>query len=233
MKKKRSPQSLIDSYRRKQRRRPMVVGVIAAVFIIAGISLVVASTVDFNALKEFSLFATDTPTATPTFTSTPVTPTNTPTATPTVTSTPTVTITPTASGPFEYTVGEGENCWTIAQDFEVDFAVLLAINNFTDGQCPINPGDKIMIPGPNTELPTSTPMSSDLRSGTELEYTIQSGDFLDGIASKFNSTVEDIMELNEIENANEIFVGQKIKVRVNLVTPTPTQAATAAPTATP
>ena len=55
---------------------------------------------------------------------------------------------------------------------------------------------------------------------------VQSGDTLAAIALKFNSTIEDIMEENEIENANKIFVGQILIVRVNLVTPVPTEAVT-------
>jgi LysM repeat protein len=62
---------------------------------------------------------------------------------------------------------------------------------------------------------------------------VQSGDTLAAIAFRFNSTVEDILEQNDIENANSIFVGQILIVRVNLVTPVPTEAATEEPESTP
>ena len=61
-------------------------------------------------------------------------------------------------------------------------------------------------------------------------YVVQFGDTLDLIANKFLSTVEDIMELNELENSNQIFAGQILEVRVNLVTPLPTLPATVTPT---
>ena len=131
--------------------------------------------------STLKLFASKTPTSTITPTITPVTPTLTITMSPTVTETILPTSTTTPSGPFEYTVEEGENCWTIAEEFGADFEVLLSINNFEDG-CPIQPGDTIWIPAPDTELPTATPLPTDLARGTEIEYTIKIGDSLEQIA---------------------------------------------------
>ena len=70
-------------------------------------------------------------------------------------------------------------------------------------------------------MPTVTPIPDDLVSGTEIEYTVVSGDSLSGIADKYGSLVEDIMEINELEDVNSIYVGQILIVRVNLPTPTP------------
>jgi len=50
------------------------------------------------------------------------------------------------------------------------------------------------------------------------------GDSLAAIALQFNSTVEDILEQNEdLEDANAIFAGQILIIRINLVTPVPTE----------
>ena len=138
----------------------------------------------------------------------------------TVTNTPEATITPTPAGPFEYVVEEGDNCWEIASKFEVEMAVLQVINNFAADECPINPGETIIIPGPDTELPTATPIPDDLPTGTEIIYTVVSGDSLSGIADQFRSLMDDIMAINELEDQT-IYVGQILKVRVNLPTPTP------------
>jgi len=108
----------------------------------------------------------------------------------------------------------------------VDLMVLLAINNFETGSCPIHPGDKIIIPAPDQELPTATPWPANLPRGTKLPYVVEFGDTLDLIADKFLSTVEDIMNENDLENANQIFAGQVLQIRVNLVTATPTTIAT-------
>jgi LysM repeat protein len=112
----------------------------------------------------------------------------------------------------------------------VDLLVLIAINNLNPDD-PIDPGDQITIPGPDTELPTVTPVPLSVRSGTIVEYTVQIGDTLAIIAEKFNSTIEAIIEENELEDPNNIFAGQKLNVPVNLVTPIPTD--TPAPTQTP
>lgn len=226
------PKKLINSYKRKQQMLPFVIWGVALLLVIVGIVLLVIWLVKPNG-SGFSLFASDTPTMTSTFTPTDVPPTATFTITATVTETPTITITPTRSGPIEYTVEDGDDCWTIAENYEVIIDVLLAINNFPPGSCPIQPGDKIIIPAPNQELPTATPWPTNLPRGSRLTYTVQFGDTLDIIANKFFSTVDDIMELNDLENSNQIFAGQILEVRVNLVTPLPTLPATVTVTPTP
>jgi LysM repeat protein len=232
MTKKDSPQNVIDSYQRRQQFMPFLIGGLAVLLVVVGIIIVVLWLTG-DASPQISLFASDTPTATNTATNTPVTPTSTLTPTATVTLTPTPSLTPTRSGPIEYIVQEGENCWDIANEFEVDLLVLLAINNF-GGECPIQPGSSILIPAPDQQLPTETPIPSDLPRGTRIEYTIKLGDTLDLIASKFNSTIEDILLENNIaeEDINNIFAGQILTIRVNLVTPTPTIGATSTPVAT-
>jgi len=111
----------------------------------------------------------------------------------------------------------------------VDLQTLLAINNFPDGTCPIIPGQKILVPAPGQLLPTQTPLAlEDIAIGTRYEYTIQAGDSLQTIASKFNSTIDDILNLNKtkITNPDILPPGLVIVVRVNIVTPTPTFAPT-------
>jgi LysM repeat protein len=218
------PQEFIESYRKKQQWMPFVLGGIAVILVVVGIVVLVMS---MSGSGGISLFATKTPTPTITYTPTPITPTATLTLTPTVTDTPEPTVTLTPSGPFEYTVLENDSCWDIAIKYEVDINVLLALNNFGSG-CPIKPGDKILIPAPNQKLPTETPLPSNIARGTKIEYILKSGDSLDMVAAKFNSTIEAILKENKIAeaDANKIFAGEKIIVPVNLVTATPTLAPT-------
>jgi LysM repeat protein len=227
---KSSPQSIIDSYKKRQRMTPFIVWGLAAVLVIAGIILLVVWFTGPNAPK-LGLFSTATPTATATPTLTPETPTATASLTPTITQTSAPTMTVTPSGPFEYTVKEGDTCFDLALNYEVDLLVLLAINNFAPNQCPIRPGDIILIPAPGQALPTATPLPSNMPRGTRIDYVIQSGDTLDIIAARFNSTVEDIMSLNKITDKNKINVGDTLIVRVNLVTATPTRKPSLTPTA--
>jgi LysM repeat protein len=223
------PQNMIESFKKRQKVMPFLIWGLVAVLVVAGLIFLVTWLTDGSG--GFSLFATATPTPTATFTPTPVTPTSTPTLTPTVTETPEPTMTSTPTGPFEYTVQENDNCWGIAQEFEVDINVLLALNNF-GGTCPIKPGDKILIPTKDQQLPTETPLPTDFVPGTKIEYTIKVGDSLDTIASRFNTTVESILTENKLEDANKIFAGQLLIIRAYIVTATPTvpPTSTTAPT---
>jgi LysM repeat protein len=231
---KENPQDVIEAYRKKRQQRSqrvMVLFIVAAVLLIGGFTAVIIWLTGDGA-PQFSLFATDTPTPTVTFTVTPTfTPTSTPTVTPTETPTPTVTITPTQAGPFIYEVAEGDSCWAIAVKFQVDPLTLITINNL-DPTCPIRIGDKLTIPGPDTTLPTGTPVPSNLPRGTEIQYRVQTGDTLGTIAVAYNSTVEAIKAKNNIQNENEILVGMTLIVPVNLVTPVPTNTPTSTGTVT-
>jgi len=229
-----SPQDVINAYQRRQKVTPFILGFIAVLLVVIGAVFLIVwfTSQEDPKLPEISLFASDTPTPTNTVTQTPITPTVTPTMTNTITVTPTVTQTVTPSGPFEYVVEEGDTCWDLAAKFNVDFAVLLAMNNFGD-QCPIQPGKIILIPAPGQVLPTNTPLPLEEMRGAEVEYTVQMNDSLAKIAAEHNSTVEDILERNGLDDANLLFVGQVLKIKIGLVTPVPTLAptSTTAPTA--
>ncbi len=232
-KEKESAQDVIEAYRKRQKqaqKAPILLG-IAAGLLVVGAAVLIFWLIG-PGLPAISFLATDTPT--PTVTSTPTatsTATPTPTETPTTTPTPTETLTPTPSGPFVYEVVEGDTLFGIAEKFKVDLLVLIAINNLNPGNPVIRIGDKLTIPGPDTQLPTSTPVPLSLRRGTLIDYVVQTGDTLAIIAAKFNSLVEEIVKENKLEDPNAIFVGQLLKVPVNLVTPVPTSTPGPSPTA--
>ncbi len=239
---KKDAKNVISSYRKKQKQGPYIIGGIAILLAIAGIVLLIIYLVGGGGGIQISLFSSKTPTPTETATPTPVTPTSTATNTPTITNTPTQTPTSTPSAPFEYEVQEGDNCTTIAEQFEVDVEVLLVLNNLTSG-CFITVGQTILIPAPDQELPTATPLPTDIRPGTEIEYRVRSGDSLYTLAEEYNSTVDAIIEatneyraandLDEIEDTNDIYVGDILIIPVNIVTPVPTATSTPEPTETP
>jgi len=214
-----SAQNVIDSYRkRRQNTTPFLIGGAAIVLIAVGIVVLVLWLTGSNG-PSLSFIASPTPTATETSTPT-ATATASPTATntPTVTNTPTASQTPTAAGPFIYVVVEGDTLDSIAAQFNVNVLILMALNNMTDSL--IRVGDELLIPNPDLALDTPTPIPTGWR-GT-IEYRIAVGDTLELIALRFFSTVESIMEENEIDNANEILVGQIIVIKVNIATPVPT-----------
>ena len=227
MQRKNSPQYVINSYQKKRRIGPFLIWGLAGVIFGCGILLLVlwfrggGGSLNIGSLG--SIFASATPTATETFTPTPTVPTNTPTMTPTETETPTPTLTPTPEGPQLYTVQEGDNCWSIISEFGVPLDLFLAINNLPSN-CPLNIGDEVVIPAPDQEMPTSTPIPLEqYTTGQRIEYTVEVNDSYNGIASKFNTTLESLQRLNDIEDITDFpQFGQVLQIAVNLVTPTPT-----------
>lgn len=238
------PATLISSYKKRQQMGPFIIWGLVVLLLFIGVILLVVWFASGNGPK-ITLFATETPTSTVT-----PSPTSTSTFTPTATETVTPTITPsfTPDKPFDYTVQEGDSLDAIAKKFELgDAGVprLLSVNPYDavkgTGIDPttfnLSVGQVIKIPNPGYLLPTETPIPADLKYGTKIDYIIQPGDTIAGIASKFNSTPEDILKENKIDaaDANNIFVGQKIVVRANLATPTasPQPTITPGPSATP
>ena len=240
MNKSKSPQNVINQYKKRQQVGPMLVWIIAIALVVVGLILVIVWLLGSGG-PSFTLFASDTPTPTLTFT---LTNTSVPTETPTVTQTPSVTPTPTPASPFTYKVQDGDTLVGIIDSQGLGnnpnaLQLIIFLNPTVDPNNLIV-GEDILLPNPDMPLPTATPIPADLPRGTKIVYTIESGDSLELIASKFNSTVEAILALKEneeagITDANTIFAGQKIVVPVNLVTPTPTPRPTVTPvfTATP
>jgi LysM repeat protein len=222
-------QSVIDAYRKRQQaaqRAPLIIG-IAAFFLVVGAAILIFWLVGGVKMPTIALFASETPTPTNTATSTNTsTVTSTPTETPTETVTPTETLTPTPSGPFIYEVKEGDNLWNLSVEFNVDLLVLITVNNLDPNNPSIQVGQKLTIPGPDTELPSATPLPANLPRGTKINYQVQPGDSLLAIALRFNSTIDDIKKENDITNENDIKVGQILVIRINLVTPVPTSTVT-------
>lgn len=222
--------NVINSYRKRRLQKgPFLVYGAVALVIIGAIMLVVWLASPGKPLG--AMFATDTPTPTMTFTPTN---TSTPTLTATITETPTVTTTSTPSGPFPYTIQEGDSLESIGLKFNLgdDGSLLIyyanqAVMEANDGV--IFVGQTITIPPPGSVLPTTTPIPANLPRGTRIEYRVLPGDTLAGIAAKFNSLTEDIIEENNIENANALQVGQTLQIPVNLVTPTATLPASSTP----
>jgi len=228
MQRKNSPQYVINSYQRKSRIGPFLIWGIGGIIFGAGILLLIlwfrGGSGSFNIGSLGSLFASATPTPTETFTPTPTVPTNTPTMTPTETETPTPTLTPTPEGPQYYTVQEGDNCWSIAGEFGVGVDLFCAINNIDFATCNINIGQQVIIPAPDQEMPTETPFPLDQYTyGQQIEYPVGLNETYMEIASKFNTTLESLQKLNDIEDIYDFpTAGQTLIIAVNLVTPTPT-----------
>lgn len=221
-----SAQNVIESYRKRQTmaaKAPMIFGIAAVLLIIGAAVIIFWLTGDQKPILSFLATETPTPTFTSTATDTPQptdTPTITPTPEPSLTPTPTETVTP--SGPFIYTVQEGDLLTDIAERFGVDLLTILALNPNLDPNA-IYVSQEILIPPPNATLPTPTDIPADFKG--IIEYTVASGDMLYVIIEKYNSTLDAVLKENKdiIKSANDpLYPGTKLKIPVNLVTPVPT-----------
>jgi len=119
------------------------------------------------------------------------------------------------------------------------------INNFNDGTCYIRPGDIIKVASPRgSASPTSTTVPTDIYPGTVVDYIVESGATLTTIAQWFRSTPERIIaETNRYRSANGIeplltettplYIGELLRVPVNIATPVPSATATRTMTPSP
>lgn len=60
--------------------------------------------------------------------------------------------------------------------------------------------------------PTATPVPRPTPTPTVTVYVVQAGDTLSGIASRFNVTIDDLVEANRILNPDALQVGQEITI---------------------
>lgn len=212
---------VIESYRkRRERTVPVILGGLAVVLVVVGVFLIVIWLTGGDTPTLPGFLASPTPTAT--VTETPVPPTATATITPTFTPSPTAT----EVWPKEYIIELGDSLWSVAEEFGVTIELLVAYNEIEDpNNVPI--GTKITIPEPESDLPTETALPEDLKPGDKIEYMVKPGDNLAVIAERFGTTVEAIVEENDIEDQNNIGIGTLLVITVG-ATPTPSP-----PTSTP
>lgn len=193
-----------------------------------GIFIIVAAVWLLRPWENVEIVAYQTPTPTATFTPTPF-PTSTPTST--LTSTPTATPTPEV---FTYRVQRGDTLLSLAAKFNTTVEAIKLVNNLTDDQ--IQWGVDILIPlGPvgTGEGGVPEPTETVLPTGGLEIYVVQSGDTLDAIAATFRTTVQALMEANNISSPEALRAGQELIIPRGTPTPVPTQTPTPTPTSTP
>ena len=67
-------------------------------------------------------------------------------------------------------------------------------------------------PVPATTTPQPVTSAQNAQAGKPAQYTVQTGDSLSSIAAKFNTTVDSLMSLNKLTDANFLRAGQVITV---------------------
>ena len=97
----------------------------------------------------------------------------------------------------------------------------MQVNGMVD--CNIGIGQEVIIPGADQQVATSTPIPLDQYTvGQVVAYTVEMNDSYNDIAAKFNTTLDSIQRMNNV-NVYTTFprYGQVLQIEVNLVTPTP------------
>ena len=93
-----------------------------------------------------------------------------------------------------YTVKSGDTLYSIAKKYNTTVNAITTLNNLTSNTLSI---------GQTLKIPTST------QNVTEQTYTVKSGDTLYSIARKYNTTVSDLINRNNLKTSN-LSIGQKL-----------------------
>lgn len=104
-----------------------------------------------------------------------------------------------------YTVKRGDTLAQIARNFGTTVQELASINNISNPNL-IFPGQVLRI------LTNSTVNGSETRATGSITYTVRRGNTLSQIARAYGVTVSHIVELNNIQNPNLIYPGQKLRI---------------------
>ncbi|HXF63036.1 MAG TPA: LysM peptidoglycan-binding domain-containing protein [Caldilineaceae bacterium] len=105
-----------------------------------------------------------------------------------------------------YTVAPGDTLARIALQMEVDETALRRLNRLETG-APLAVGQTLILPATRRELAPPAPASPEEDS---IEYTVAPGDSLSAIAQAHGLSLAELMEANAIENADAIYVGQRL-----------------------
>lgn len=238
---KETARNIIDSYRKRQKWSqigPLVFFAVVVVVVLGVVLLV--NTLTGRGGPSLPLPATDTPTPTET-----LAPTETVTQTlpPLEPQSPLVTEQLGADESPEdpqntvYVVKEGDTLASISQQLAVSLPVLMALNPNIDPDL-IVVGQEIVVPAQGSTGASATSLPEGFQG--MIDYRVVAGDTLFDIATRHGSTVAAIVQENGLENANDIMVGDLLKIPVNVspgdsTAPAPPGEATATetPAATP
>lgn len=102
-----------------------------------------------------------------------------------------------------YTVKTGDLLWKIARDHNVEIQEIIRLNNMKAPYY-IYIGQTLLIPA---ETKDNRPAE-----GAYFYYTVKPGDILWNIARKYGTTVQKLVELNDIRNSYDLYVGRKLLV---------------------
>jgi LysM repeat protein len=116
--------------------------------------------------------------------------------------------------PTLYTVKAGDNCGSIARQYNISVEDLLKVNRNVDAGCGnLHVGDSLKIPSASA-TPTA---GAALGTGptpkpSGKNYTVASGDTCSAIAGSYGVKVADLISLNGLDSNCSLSVGQVLKI---------------------
>ncbi len=118
---------------------------------------------------------------------------------------------PTNTESIEYIIKSGDTLSAIARRYGTTVQELVDINHIQNPDL-IYPGEKLRI-FTNSSIP-----GNEERGTGSITYIVKRGNTLSQIARTYNVSVEHIVELNDIENPNLIYPGEKLRITESNVT---------------
>lgn len=106
----------------------------------------------------------------------------------------------------EYIVKTGDTLYKIANTYGLSVADLINANNLKSNSLSI--GQKLIIPTNSTQVPTTSYQN----------YVVTKGDNLYAIAREYNTTVQELMKINNL-TSNLLSLGQVLKVPTTSISP--------------
>ena len=103
-----------------------------------------------------------------------------------------------------YIVQRGDTLTSIAKRYNTSVQNLLRNNNIVNPNL-IYPGQRLIIMKSTTNI-----------SKKYIVYTVRRGDSLWKIANKYNTTVNQLVSINNIKNPDRIYINQKIRIPINI-----------------
>ena len=113
-----------------------------------------------------------------------------------------------------HVVQSGDTLGGIAATYGTTVEELMALNGLSDPNV-LSIGQEIVLPGGTVVRAASaadTPAASGGGGGGSGQYTVQDGDTLYGIAGKYGTSVDAIVQLNGLADVNVLSIGQVLKI---------------------